>query len=183
MRRGERKWRYLHSLYETGVASLRGWTVFHFTLVDIIPPPSACRTTQTLCTHKHRQTSVHTKNTEVDGGGDTSKWKTRHSTRKAAAAGVNWLMLLPLWQINSTGQGWEWGREGVWVGGLGSILSSKGLSFFILFLSLCEGVLTLVGNLFCDCVRQEEKASLSTLKITPEKTNTSKKSITHFFKI
>lgn len=108
----------LHSLYEAGVASLRGWTVFHLTVLGIIPPPKACRITQTLRTQTWANKRAHK---EQRGGWGwrqrQGERRRRHSTKKAAAACVNWLMLPPLCQINSTGQGRDGGRERVRVGG------------------------------------------------------------------
>lgn len=46
---------HLFSLRETGVASLRGWTVFTFIVPDIIPPPNARRISQSL----HTQTQAN----------------------------------------------------------------------------------------------------------------------------
>lgn len=122
--------------------------------------------------HKHGQTRVHTKNREVDGGWRhrQGERKGRHSTKKAAAACVNWLLLPPLCQINSTGQGRGGGRERVRVGGW--VQSFHQRAFLSpLFLSLCEGVPTPEWAIHSVIAFQEVKATLSTLEITPGRNN------------
>lgn len=52
----------LHSLHQAGVASLGGWTVFHLTVPDIIPPPDAGGITPAIRANTQRTE-------EVDGGG------------------------------------------------------------------------------------------------------------------
>lgn len=72
----------LHSLREAGVASLRGWTVLHLTVLDIIPPANACGITDAVHTNMGKQAC--TKNREVDGGGDTgrrAKEKAQHKKK------------------------------------------------------------------------------------------------------
>lgn len=70
-------------------------------------------------------------------GAQARRVKGKPQNKKAAAACVNWLMLPPLRQINSTGQEEKQGGEKVQVGaGLGAFI--KGLSFACHLLSLCE---------------------------------------------
>lgn len=74
--------------------------------------------TDTVHTNMGKQ--AYTQRTERwMGGGDRGTANEGEGTaqKKAAAACVNWLMLPPLCQINSTGQGRDGGRERVRVGG------------------------------------------------------------------
>lgn len=72
------------------------------------------------------------------GGGDTGEASEGEGTaqKKLHAACVNWLMLPPLCQINSTGQGREGGREKCeWGAGFSPFIKGPFILPFLLSLS------------------------------------------------
>lgn len=78
--------------------------------------------------------------------------------KKTAAACVNWLMLPPLCQINSTGQGGkrEGGEECEWGAGFSPFIKGP---FFppSLSFSVWGSANSRVGNPFCDCMSRSKR--------------------------
>lgn len=162
----------LHSLRQAGVASLRGWTVFHLYCTGHYPAAQSLQN-KTFVMHTNTSKTVKPQRTEgLMGGGDTGEaceveGTAQKKKKSMHAACVNWLMLPPLCQINSTGQGREGGREKC-ERGAGFSPFIKGP--FILpsfFFSLCKGVPTPEWAIHSVIAYHEVKATLSTLEFSP----------------
>lgn len=176
MKMGDGRRRYL--CHDTSAAQLVWGRCCHPQGLDRLSPyciwyysTAQCMQNNTDAVHTNMGKQLCTQRTERwIGGGDTGKAsKRRHSTKKYAAACVNWLLLPPLCQINSTGQGRGGGRERVWVGGW--VLSFHQRAFLSPF-SFCVwgSANSRVGNSFGDCMSRI-KATSSTLEITPDSIN------------